>query len=129
MPKENPVSPERESKTITTVHGHVVVIKSYLTGREVNKYRNVIFEKTKFKTVPDPNSDPAEGKQIVQAVTESTAAITIEQELAALEICVLSLDGKSENLKERILDLRSEDYTEIDKACAELVKPIFTKAN
>ncbi len=119
--------PVRESTELKTAHGHAVLIKTYLTGREANTFRKVVFEKTKFKSISDPNSDPALGKKILEQETEMDGTIILEQQLAAMEVCILLLDGKTEDIVNRLQDLPSDDFDEVDKACAELTKGIFQK--
>lgn len=127
MSEQIAVSPQREAKEIVTAHGHKVQVKTYLTGRESDQYKRVMFEKTKVKMVKDPNVDPAagDGKQIVEQSTEMDGTIIFEQQEAARQICVISLDADSNNLLERLKELPSEDYEEINNACAVLVKSTF----
>lgn len=129
MSDNKPQTPARESKTLTTSHGHIVILKTYLTGRETNEFKRVIFEKTKFKSVPDPNTDPAEGKMIMQPVTEIDGTILIEQQLAGMGICVISIDAQTKNIIDILQDLPHEDFGEVDRACAELTKSIFQVPN
>ena len=124
---DTPIAPQRETREIKTPHGHSVLIKTYLTGREANEFRRVVFEKTKFKMVDDPLTDPAENKKKVESEMDMDGSIIIDQQLAAMAVCVLSLDNKTENLVELLQDLPSDDFDEVDKACAELTKGIFQK--
>lgn len=110
---------ERETTSFTTSGGHAVVIKTYLTGREANQFKEIIYSKISF-----------DGAQ--QSAVKLTGSVLLEQELAAIELCVISLDGKDYKdsnsdygLKDAVQDLPAPDYKEISEKVAELTKDLF----
>ena len=92
---------ERETKTVKTPHGHEVVIKTYLTGREAEQVQQVLYTDIKMSM-----GDLASGKTEIK---EIPAAAIIAQQRKALEVLLVSIDGSTENVLDRFLDLHSED--------------------
>jgi hypothetical protein len=84
----------RETKEFTTPNGRTLVLKTYLTAREM-------FTVTDNKDLKD---------------SEKT------QKLA--EAGIVSLDGSSENIGERLLDLPLADYTAIVKELTGLISDL-----
>lgn len=89
----------RPSTTLTTQGGHSAVILDYVTGNEARIIKSV--------------SDAGQG---------STEAMEKAQD-RAVEIAVLSLDGSSENIVERVGELPLADYAEVIAAVTELLNP------
>lgn len=46
-----------------------------------------------------------------------------------IETLIVSIDGTSENLYDRVMDLRYEDYKQIDNALSGLITVIYEKKN
>jgi hypothetical protein len=87
---------DRQTKDLTTPNNHKVVIKTYITGREERAIRNVYLENidvTGQGTIKDIKAD-----------------LVGKAENKAIEVLVVSVDGKTENLVDVVLDLRKEDY-------------------
>lgn len=105
---------ERETKTITTPNGHSVVLKSYLTGREANQIKEILFSSVKINMADLENGKPE--------MKELPANIVLEQEKKRIEILVVSLDGKSENITDNILDLPAIDYNFISTEASKIEK-------
>lgn len=93
----------RETKKITTPSGVDVLIKTYLTGREINEIKLPLWSLMKV----DANSLSEKG-QI--SVKEISASILIEEEQKALSVCIMSIDGKTDDILNHVLDLRQTDY-------------------
>ena len=91
---------ERETRSITTPQNHTIVLKTYLTGREVNDIKRAL-----FGSVSIERGD--EGKPIVPQYPLSLA---IDREKKLLEYTVISIDGVQENAAEKVQDLVSTDY-------------------
>ncbi len=91
---------ERETKTITTKNGHVVVIKKDLTGREVNKIKEIVYSAISFD---------GDGESSVNI----SGSYLLKQELASLEVCLVSIDGKTADLVNAAQDLPNLDYQEV----------------
>lgn len=89
---------DREQKEITTPNGIKAVIKTYLTGREYREIENVFLRQAKVNVAGQASGD-FDGSVVKQA----------EDQL--IQQAVISLDGSSENILERFLDLRNEDFS------------------
>lgn len=94
---------ERETKTITTTNGHTCKLYSYITGREQREVDNISL--SQIEIVKDPSGSIKQQKL--------DPSIIRETEDALLRLLVVELDGQSDNLTDRLLDLRSVDYAEI----------------
>ena len=99
----------RETKMIKTSGGHEVVLKTYATGREVGVIQSVYAGAAKMKMV---------GKEVVLDGFDAT----VEERAIAktIELLVVSLDGKTENIVERIGDLPYKEYDEVIAALGEI---------
>lgn len=86
---------QRETKEITTTGGHKVVFKSYLSGRESNAAKAVLFAGV--------NVEPGE-KPKVNLANIGT------HERKVLEMLVVSFDGVTEAPLEKLEDLPSDEY-------------------
>jgi len=84
---------DRPTRELTTSGGHTLVIKTYLTAREMLP----ISDKPEM-----PNS-------------EKTAAI--------LNQAVVSLNGSTDTISDRLLDLPLNEYTEIVKEVTAIINP------
>lgn len=93
---------QRETKTVTTPSGKSVVIHTYLTGREANEIKKAMYKSMKI--------DMSTGQPVV---TDLTGEFMLEQEQKLLEKFVVSIDGKTENVLNAILDLNDSDYQAI----------------
>lgn len=94
---------QRETKTFVTPSGKEVVIKTYLTGREANSVKEALLKEMKM--------DASTG----QSTNEVTGVFMIEQEKKLIQAMIVSLEGKTENLLDLVLDLKNEDYSAIVK--------------
>jgi len=91
---------ERETKTITTPIGkHKVVLKAWITGREKRELRNVF-----LKNVKDVSGKEEPEKML------TSAEIINEAENKAIETVVVSVDGETKNVLDKILDMRAKDF-------------------
>lgn len=89
---------ERETKTVVTPIGkQKIVLKAWITGREKRELRNVFLAKVKIAG--------GVAETDVNSVDVINAA-----ENKAIDTVVVSIDGDSKNLLDKILDMRSQDY-------------------
>ena len=102
---------ERPTKEITTPGGHKVTVKEYLTAREVNGVLKSLFQD---QSVSAGSSDP-----------KLSLLVGIERNIKLVEIAVISLDGSTENLPDRLQDLPSSEYTAILSEVQGLAKGNF----
>ena len=91
---------DRETKEFTTPGGRKVVVKEYLTAREVNAVLKQLFQ--------DQSVSTEGGNQ-----QRISLLVGIERNIKLVEAGVVSLDGSSDNLSERLQDLPASEYTAI----------------
>lgn len=103
---------DRETLTLTTKGGNVVVYKSYATGREAREIESKYLSSVQVDL-------GGEGKPNLSKF--DTSAV-FEAEKAAIGLLVVSIDGKTDNIVETALDLRQEDYEQIVAAINEITK-------
>ncbi len=110
---------ERPTTEIVTSGGTKAVIKTYLTARESNQLKEVLYANLKVSM-----TDLATGKTAVQDIP---ASVLLEQERKALELLIVSLNDSKENLADRILDLPSSEYDAIIAEVNKIARPDFRK--
>lgn len=93
---------ERETKELTTPGGHKVVAKTYLTAREVNGVLEELFKSHEISA-----EDAKSGNARVSLL------MGIQRNVKLIEAAVMSLDGSTENLSDRLQDLPSSEYAAI----------------
>jgi len=89
---------ERETKTIKTPSGKEIVMKTFLNARERNELRNVFLKEMKIES------------NTAQVKDEIPASVMDEAEKKLIEVAVISYDGSSENIVDRLLDSAPEEY-------------------
>ncbi len=107
---------DREQKTITTPKGHTVVLNAYLTGREANEVKAVMTAGIKINM-----DDAASGSM---NVADLPASLVDDQNQKALQLLLVSIDGKTENVYELVLDLPESEYDFIEKAAKDIRTPL-----
>ena len=89
----------RETKTIETPIDKIkIVLKAWITGKEKREIRNVFLSKVKFG-------------EDEKKIERNPAELADEAENKAIEIIVVSVKDKTENLVEEILNLKAKDYS------------------
>ena len=106
------MSNNRETKTIETPSGHKVVIYSYLTGREQRAIDDIALSAMEI----DIN-----GKTTGITRGKINAKIIRKTEDKMIEMLLIKLDGRDDDLLEGILNLPSIDYQAIIKAIDSVV--------
>lgn len=103
---------ERETKEIITpIDNHKVVLKSWLTGGEKRSITNTMFENTSFSS-QDLKDFNLKGEMLSKIQDES------------IKMVVVSVDSNSENVLEKILDMKSEDYDYVLNRCTEITSGV-----
>lgn len=102
---------ERETKTITTPNGHKVLMYAYVTGREQREINNGVYANAKVEVV---NGQPV----ISDFKTEDVVNAVNDKQIQTL---ILEIDGQKENLIEKVLDLKAEDYNAIISTITEVM--------
>ena len=109
----------RPTTTVTTPGGNKATIKTYLTARESNQLREVLYAGIKM-SMSDLGSGTAQIKDI-------PATVLLEQERKALEVLVVSLNDSAENIADRLLDLPMEEYEALVAEVNKITKGNFQK--
>lgn len=91
---------DRETfEIVTPVKGHVVVLRSWITGRESQKIDGAMFRGV---------GTTQDGKKLTPKLSESMLA---DQENASIEVVVVSVDGKEGDVVNAVLNMRAKDYS------------------
>lgn len=98
---------ERPTATLTTEGGHTVVHKTYITKAEERQITEIYVRNVQ------------EGG-VAQA---SKAAVSFSAEDKTFEILTVSLDGSTENIVERSMQLPNADYNQIALHYSNILKP------
>lgn len=102
---------DRETFEITTPYkGHIVVLKSWITGGEKQKIDGAIFKG--MKTSKDQD-DPT---------PEFTDEFLANQQNASITHVVVSVDGNDKNVLQRILDMRVPDFNYVIEQIGKITK-------
>jgi len=111
---------DRETKIVTSPSGHKVELKTYITGRELEAIENVLYNGIKTSAIIDNELNK---KASVKLDTEN---FLIEQTHKTIEMVIVSIDEQKENIVERTLDLKKDDYifiiAEIEKVTNDKVE-------
>jgi hypothetical protein len=91
----------RETKIVQTPGGVEVVLNTFITGREEREIEQAMYSNVKMQYAAKAQDINMEGFD---------AASLVLAENKALELVVVSVGGKTENVIEAILDLSSIDY-------------------
>lgn len=92
---------------------HVVTLKEYLTGREKRAVKNALWTGKSMKIKDGKGESDPVPMEDIDASTNKT-----------IELMVVAIDGKSENILDRVLDMRDRDYDDILEKIEELTGPI-----
>lgn len=95
-------APQRETKNITTPSGVLVVLKTFLTGGEANKLKELLFADVKLGM-----DDLAAG---AAKLADVPASVIAQQEKEALKLAVVSIAGAADKVIERLEQLPEADY-------------------
>ena len=99
---------DREIKEIITpVDKHKVIIKTYLTGREYREIENVFLRQAKVNTSGEQSS-------------EIDGSIIRVAEDKLIEQSIISIDGKTENILNLVLDFKNVDFSYLIKELNEM---------
>lgn len=97
----------RETREFVTPAGHTVVLNSYLTGREAQTLKGIMFSALKM------NVDDMQANKV--SIGEMPSGFLMEQERQALQFLVVSVDGDASAPIEKLLDFPSSEYDAVIK--------------
>jgi translation initiation factor IF-3 len=86
---------------LKTAKGNLILFKDYITGRDMNAYKQVQFANMKVSNVHG------------EMVPEMSTNIMLELERKGLELTIVSLNGETVNPVEKVLDLELSEYEEV----------------
>lgn len=112
------MSNERETISYE-VGGKLFVIKSWLTAGEEQAINSVMMDKVSFNPNMKP-SDAREGKMDMD-FGQIPISITIEQQNKKLETAIVSIDGDTNNILKKCLDMRNSDFQKLQTKINEIV--------
>ncbi len=95
---------------ITSIDGHSVVMKLWLTERENRPIQRFWASQTKISS--DIRPEDIKDEDVKIDITNSPSAI-LEYYDVLTEAYVYSLDGDTNNICERLKDLRKEEFREV----------------
>lgn len=108
------MSEDREThEIITPIKKHVVVLYSWINGREKQKIDGVMFRNIDTEGT---------GAEMKPKMSESMIA---NRENAAIETVVVSVDGNELDVLDHVLDMRAKDYEYVLKKCEEVTEGDF----
>lgn len=105
----------RETRTFTTPGGRAVIVNSYITGRESNLIKQVLFDDLKM------NMKDAENGHV--AMEDLPSSFVVKQEEKAIELIVVSLEDSTEDVLKRTLDLPLDEYNAIVEEVNKVRRP------
>jgi hypothetical protein len=100
----------REVKEVKTSGGHTLMIKTYATGREYNEIQNQVLKNAKVSLIG--------GQPVAEGITGSSQ---LDANKKAIELLVVSVDGKTDGALDLVLDLPASDYQEVVDTLNELL--------
>lgn len=111
---------DRETKEITTPGNHKVVLRTYLTGKESNELKAIMYADLKIDA-----SDAASGKV---ALADMPADFILKQEQKAIALLLVSVDGNPDAAVAALEDLPEADYNAV-LAEVQKIRVPFKKEN
>ena len=95
----------------TTTGGRAIKYKAWLTGREANELQTIYLGAAKIKVVNEkPQMDGFDPSVEIKATQK------------IIEIMVVSVDGKTEDVVNLVLDMKQSEYDEVVAALNEVAK-------
>lgn len=113
----------RATKEVKTKGGHTVVIKSFLTGKEMKEYNGVLYEHLSVKAGKINLGEREVENEFVGNVSDIPGSVLLALDDKMVELCVMSVDGKEGNVKEDLEALPANDYSEIIATLREFFRP------
>lgn len=115
-------SPElQETVEITTpVSGKKVILRGYATGRVRQEVQRVYLKGTKM----DASMSDAQSGKVTDGPVSFDPSVDIDATYKALELMVLSVDGTTDNVLDRILDMHEDDFVFVKGEVDKLTNPL-----
>jgi hypothetical protein len=111
---------ERETREFTTPGGHKVVVRTYLTGKESKELKAIMYADLKISPTDATNGKPS--------LADIPVSFVLAQEDKAIEFLVVSLDGITENIADKLGDLPEPDYNTVLAEIQKIRVPLVPKS-
>lgn len=99
----------RETKSLKTTRGTDVVFKAWISGKEFNSIQSVYLKSAKMSVI--------DGKPVIQDFSPNVEEDATNK---LIEVMVVSVNGKNENLVNVVSDLPVDEYNEIVSALKDI---------
>lgn len=103
---------DRENKKIKAGE-HEVVIKTYLTAREMREIKDVLITSVELEAEQVQGGDQEEIKKSVAKKVDLGVYKRMEDK--AIQLVIISVDGKTDKILETVLDFKSDDFDALMK--------------
>lgn len=111
----------RETKELVTTSGKKVIINGYLTGRESNEIKKILF---RSMSVDGETLAPGEKPKVGRIPLN----VAIERQEKIVDVAVVSFEGSIDAPAEKVKDLPSTEYDDLVKKIEEALNLNFQKA-
>jgi hypothetical protein len=92
---------DRPTRIFETTEGRRLILREYITGGENWEIRSIYMAAPK---------------------TDDAKSVAIDAEKKAFELCVQSIDDKTDNIAGRILDLPLSEYKEVTEQVTDIIE-------
>jgi hypothetical protein len=94
----------------TPIESHILILKKWLTGGDARNINSILLDDLEIAAGGNAQTETKiKGEKLTRMIDKQ------------IETVVMDLDGSSENILQRLLDMRSEDYNfvveEVQKIC------------
>lgn len=113
---------ERENKVFVTPGSHTVVLRTYLTGKELRALNEIMYANLKINP-----SDTAEALTGKLSLGEIPMSFMIPQQQKMLEFLVVSVDGDTTTPLEKLDELPESELNAVLAECATIRVPLVPK--
>jgi hypothetical protein len=104
---------QRPTRTLTTTHGHEIVLNAFMTGGEFEQVQDVFLKKMEIGRI---EREAGKESATVSGLPASTAT---ESNHIAIKFMVVSVDGSDEDVLGKVLALPVPDYRDVLAAIEE----------
>lgn len=111
---------DRDTKEFTTPAGHKVVLRTYLTGKESNDLKAIMYADLKINA-----SDASNGKV---GLSDIPAAFMIAQEKKAMEYLIVSVDDNATSPVALLEEMPETEYAAVAAEVQKIRVPLAPKS-
>jgi len=111
---------QENTTTVETPGGHTVVLIGEMTGRIYRELKGMWFKDVIIEGVDSENPDNTK-------ISGMKGTIMQEVENKAIELTVISVDGSTEKVMDKLVDLPLEDYNVVIQKINEMTQDLGQK--